>query len=173
MQNHLTTVVDTAAMRPGEHSACGRKLPATSPLTASLGNVELKMLTLLDCGLTNQEIANELTMSVGTTKWRMNRIFGKLQVRNRNAARAQARQLLLIAPSGRELPPAGALPEPLDEIELEILALLDFGLSNREIAEKLSMTVGTIKWRMTEIFGKLQVRNRIEALVRARQIKCL
>ena len=156
-----------------ERSASSRKLPATSPLKAPLGNIELKILTLLDCGLTNQEIANELTMSIGTTKWRMNRIFGKLQVRNRNAARAQARQLLLIAPSRRELPPAGPLPERLDEIELEILDLLDFGLSNREIAEELSMTVGTIKWRMTEIFGKLQVRNRIEALVRARQIKCL
>jgi ATP/maltotriose-dependent transcriptional regulator MalT len=166
-------ILDTGAMSQLKHLSSRRGLPLASPLRAPLMNVELKILSLLEWGLTNQEIADELTMSIEATKWRLNRLFGKLQVRNRNAARARARQLVPMAPSRHQLPPAGPLPEPLDKIEREILGLLDFGLTNREIAETLAMTVGTIKWRMTQIFGKLQVRNRIEALVRARQINSL
>jgi LuxR family maltose regulon positive regulatory protein len=73
----------------------------------------------------------------------------------------------------RGLPRAGPMFEPLNRIELDILGLLNHGLTNREIADKLSMTVGTTKWRMNQIFGKLQVRNRVEALARARQLKLL
>ena len=54
-----------------------------------------------------------------------------------------------------------------------MLSLLSRGLTNQEIANKLALTVGTAKWRMNQIFGKLQVRNRIEALERARQVKLL
>jgi LuxR family maltose regulon positive regulatory protein len=69
--------------------------------------------------------------------------------------------------------PAGPLVEPLSKIEFEILSLLDKGMTNQEIADRLAMTVGTTKWRMNQIFGKLQVRNRIEALARARQLRLL
>jgi DNA-binding NarL/FixJ family response regulator len=61
--------------------------------------------------------------------------------------------LLAPASPGRELPPVGPLLEPLSKIELEILSLLNQGLTNQEIANKLAMTVGTIKWRMNQIFG--------------------
>ena len=81
--------------------------------------------------------------------------------------------LLAPASPGRELPPVGPLLEPLNKIEFQILSLLNRGLTNQEIANKLAMTVGTIKWLMNQIFGKLQVRNRIEALARARQLKLL
>jgi LuxR family maltose regulon positive regulatory protein len=51
--------------------------------------------------------------------------------------------------------------------------LLNGALTNQEIADKLAMTVDTTKWHMNQIFGKLQVRNRVEALARARQLKLL
>jgi LuxR family maltose regulon positive regulatory protein len=91
----------------------------------------------------------------------------------RHVAPAFVTSLLAPAPAGRELPTAGPLLEPLSKIELEILSLLNRGLTNQEIANQLAMTVGTTKWRMNQIFGKLQVRNRIEALARARQFKLL
>ena len=69
--------------------------------------------------------------------------------------------------------PAGPLVEPLSKVEVEILRLLDKGMTNQEIADHLAMTVGTTKWRMNQIFGKLQVRNRIEALARARLLRLL
>jgi LuxR family maltose regulon positive regulatory protein len=93
--------------------------------------------------------------------------------RVRHAAPAFVSGLLAPASPERETLPAGALLEPLSKIELEILRLLDRGLTNQELAANLSMTVGTTKWRMNQIFGKLQVRNRIEALARARQLKLL
>jgi len=65
------------------------------------------------------------------------------------------------------------MPEPLRKTELAILGLLSQGMTNQEIAKNLAMTVGTTKWHMNQIFGKLQVRNRIEALARARQCEWL
>jgi len=81
---------------------------------------------------------------------------------------------LLELPAPEQAPRApGPLVEPLSKIEFEILRLLDKGMTNQEIADRLALTVGTTKWRMNQIFGKLQVRNRIEALVRARQLRLL
>ena len=65
------------------------------------------------------------------------------------------------------------LPEPLSRSEREILRLLNNGATNQEIADKLGTTVGTTKWHLNQIFGKLQVRNRTGAVVRARALKML
>ena len=64
----------------------------------------------------------------------------------------------------------GPMPERLRKVEVDILALVDAGLTNHEIANHLLLTKGTVKWHMSEILGKLQVRNRVEALQRARQL---
>jgi LuxR family transcriptional regulator, maltose regulon positive regulatory protein len=65
------------------------------------------------------------------------------------------------------------LPEPLSRAERKILRLLNNGATNQEIADKLGTTVGTTKWHLNQIFGKLQVRNRTGAVVRARALKIL
>jgi LuxR family maltose regulon positive regulatory protein len=65
-----------------------------------------------------------------------------------------------------------ALPEPLSRTELEILGLLDRGLTNQEIADELSITVGTAV-ALNHIFGKLMVHSRTMALARARELKLL
>jgi len=54
--------------------------------------------------------------------------------------------------------------EPLNERELEILRLMAAGRTNAEIARALFLTEGTVKWYNTQIFGKLGVRNRVEAI---------
>ena len=66
-----------------------------------------------------------------------------------------------------------ALIEPLSERELEILQLIGEGLSNQQISEKLFLTVGTVKWHINNIYGKLGVRRRTQALARARELKVL
>ncbi|HTS23987.1 MAG TPA: LuxR C-terminal-related transcriptional regulator [Casimicrobiaceae bacterium] len=91
----------------------------------------------------------------------------------RRVAPAFVTSLLEIPAPEQSARQAGQLVEPLSKIEFEILRLLDKGMTNQEIADHLAMTVGTTKWRMNQIFGKLQVRNRIEALVRARQLRLL
>jgi ATP/maltotriose-dependent transcriptional regulator MalT len=62
------------------------------------------------------------------------------------------------------------LVEPLTEREAEVLKLLASGRTNREIAADLFVTVGTIKAHTSNIYAKLQARNRTEALARAREL---
>jgi LuxR family maltose regulon positive regulatory protein len=70
-------------------------------------------------------------------------------------------------------PPAASLYEPLSERELEVLHLVARGYSNRQIAEALFVTLGTVKKHLNNIFGKLQVANRTQAVAKAREIGLL
>lgn len=65
------------------------------------------------------------------------------------------------------------LVEPLSERELEVLTLLASGRSNREVARDLFVSVGTVKTHTNNIYRKLGVRNRAEALARARSLKLI
>jgi LuxR family maltose regulon positive regulatory protein len=62
--------------------------------------------------------------------------------------------------------PIQNLIEPLSDRELEVLRLVAAGLSNRQIAEQLIVTVGTVKTHINHIFGKLGVQSRTQAIVR-------
>lgn len=66
-----------------------------------------------------------------------------------------------------------SLPEPLTSRELELLSLIDAGLSNQAIAERLVLTVGTVKWHLNHLYAKLDVRGRTAALARARALGLL
>jgi LuxR family maltose regulon positive regulatory protein len=65
------------------------------------------------------------------------------------------------------------LVEPLSKRELEILELVAQGLSNREIGERLVLALSTVKGHNQNIFGKLQVQRRTEAVARARELGLL
>ncbi|MDP9373181.1 MAG: response regulator transcription factor [Chloroflexota bacterium] len=65
------------------------------------------------------------------------------------------------------------LPEPLSERELEVLRLLATGASNREIADRLFIAEGTVKNHLTSILGKLGVRDRTQAALKARELGLL
>ena len=58
----------------------------------------------------------------------------------------------------------------LTEREWDILRLLTNGLTDREIAEALILTLGTVKWYNRQIYNKLGVRNRTEAVTRVQQL---
>jgi len=72
------------------------------------------------------------------------------------------------APAG-----AAALVEPLSEREIEILRLVAAGESNKEIAAQLYIAEGTVKNHVTNILGKLGVRDRTQAALRARELGVL
>ena len=63
--------------------------------------------------------------------------------------------------------------EPLTERELEILSLLADGLSNKEIAYRLGISSITVRNHAANLYGKLHVESRREAVSRARQLGLL
>jgi LuxR family maltose regulon positive regulatory protein len=67
--------------------------PPPSPLIEPLSKRELEVLRLLAAGLSNQEIAEQLVLAVGTVKKYTHNIYGKLGVHNRTAAATRAREL--------------------------------------------------------------------------------
>lgn len=68
---------------------------------------------------------------------------------------------------------AVAYYEPLTEREQEILQLIANGLSNQEIAEQLILSVGTVKSYIVNLYGKLQVNRRVQAVSRAKELGLL
>ena len=71
--------------------------------------------------------------------------------------------------AAEQAPPA----DILSERELEVLRLMAAGRSNQEIADELVIALGTAKRHTANIFHKLDVRNRTEAVARARQLGLL
>lgn len=65
------------------------------------------------------------------------------------------------------------LIEPLSEREREVLLLLARGRSNQEIARQLVVAVSTVKTHVHNLFAKLQAADRLEAVMRARELGLL
>jgi ATP/maltotriose-dependent transcriptional regulator MalT len=66
-----------------------------------------------------------------------------------------------------------ALVDPLTDRELDVLRLLAEGLSNRDIADQLVLSVGTVKVHTRNIYSKLGVGSRTQAIVRGRELGLL
>ncbi|UCC89874.1 MAG: hypothetical protein JSV81_11310 [Anaerolineales bacterium] len=82
---------------------------------------------------------------------------------------------LLAASSGEEpretpAPSPPPLVEPLTEREVAILRLMAANLSHRQIGQELHLSVNTVKWYSTHIYGKLGVHRRADAVDRAHEL---
>jgi len=75
--------------------------------------------------------------------------------------------------SEAERPAQTQLPEPLTEQELNILALIVDGKTNKQIAAELVITLGTAKWHVHNILQKLDVNNRTQATIRVWELGLL
>jgi LuxR family maltose regulon positive regulatory protein len=69
--------------------------------------------------------------------------------------------------------PQSAIIEPLSKRELEVLQLIAAGLSNREIARELVLSLNTVKGHTRQIYGKLDVNSRTQANAKARALGIL
>lgn len=77
------------------------------------------------------------------------------------------------SPPSPQHQPLAPLHEPLSPRELEVLNLLATGLTNREIAARLFIEAGTVKRHTANIYGKLNVNNRTQAVAIARELHLL
>jgi LuxR family maltose regulon positive regulatory protein len=71
------------------------------------------------------------------------------------------------------LPQYGRLLDPLSDREIEILRLLAAGLSSSEIARELTIAVSTVRTHRKNIYSKLDVHSRHEAVIRAQELQLL
>ena len=63
--------------------------------------------------------------------------------------------------------------DPLTKRELEVIELISKGLKNKEIANELYISVGTVKTHIIKIYSKLDARNRTEAIIKATDLQLL
>jgi LuxR family maltose regulon positive regulatory protein len=63
--------------------------------------------------------------------------------------------------------------QPLSSRELEVLQYLATGLTNRQIADQMVVTINTVKAHTRRLYAKLDVSNRTQAVARARQLQLL
>ncbi len=90
---------------------------------------------------------------------------------NREAAGYASELLAAFGPlSGPAPVPVQFLIEPLSAREIEVLKLIEAGLSNQEIAAKLFISIPTVKRHISNIYAKLDVKTRTQALSRGKEL---
>jgi LuxR family maltose regulon positive regulatory protein len=94
---------------------------------------------------------------------------------NRGIQRKYVGRILAAFPPSRQTQTGTSeeLIEPLSQRELDVLQLLAQGSSNKEVARQLFISVPTVKWHTSNIYGKLGVRNRTQAVAKARALGLL
>ena len=69
--------------------------------------------------------------------------------------------------------PARTTDDPVSDREREVLRLIAAGLTNQQIADHLVITVNTVKRHAYNLYGKLGVKRRTQAVARARELALL
>ncbi|MBN1400923.1 MAG: AAA family ATPase, partial [Anaerolineae bacterium] len=158
-QGRVTALIEMLALRALALWMAGRAVEALMPLeeALALGEPEGFVASFADVG---PEMARLL-----------------YEAASQGMAPVYIGRLLSAMPSPSRPPEAEALVEklvePLSEREVEVLQLVAEGLSNARIAQRLSITVRTVKWHTSNIYGKLNVTSRTQAIVKARMLGIL
>jgi LuxR family maltose regulon positive regulatory protein len=150
-----------AFQKLGDHAQAMRSFNRCLVLAAPGGYVRL----FLDEGPAIRILLQEAIKS-GTTVEYASKLLAAFDVES-----AQKEGDVLVPHSQKITAPS--LLEPLTEREIELLSLIAEGLSNQEIAQRLFISLPTVKWHTSNIYGKLGVRSRTQAIIRARSLGVL
>jgi DNA-binding NarL/FixJ family response regulator len=137
-------------------------------------------------GTPPKETAEQIQITDRTVRFHLNNIYRKLGVNNKaeatgrvifskfiNEQRASNRTRAAISNSlEKNKDYVAEIPVRLQELtprQMEVLGLITLGSNNAEIAEQLLMTEETVKFHLTGIYRKLDVKNRIQAINVARE----
>jgi LuxR family maltose regulon positive regulatory protein len=133
----------------------------------SLGRPEGYMRLFLDLGWPLYELLERSAASAPFAGDYVHDLLAAFQ-QERGAQRNGVAEATSLTPT-----PAQALADPLTEREVEILHLLAEGLSNKEIGDRLVVAPSTVKQHLKNIYGKLDVHSRTQAVARGRELALL
>lgn len=163
-----------------------RVLPGTMP-EVILMDINLPVLSGIECTKRIKELLPKVQVVMITVYDDADRVFNALRAGAsgyilKRAAPERILQAILDVHAGgvpmsgeiarkvlgafREPAPAPDDQENLSRREQEVLELLSQGCANKEIADKLSISIDTVTWHLRHIYGKLHVRSRTQAALK-------
>jgi LuxR family maltose regulon positive regulatory protein len=159
-------LIETLALRALALWARGEKERAVATLARALALAEPEgyVRTFVDEGTPMADLLSAVLEA---------RQGGHLDAAGRVSTPYLARLLAALAQGTGGPTAAERLPDPLRERELEVLALIAAGKSNKEIAGTLFVSMGTVKTHINNLYRKLDVGSRTQAVSRAREIGVL
>jgi len=166
----LETLVLRAVALAGQNEADGA-LGALERALA-LGEGEGYMRVFLDEGAPMEVMLRRWQREQGGSPY-VSRLVAAFAAEPQREVQAQAPTAEPAQPVSTAAEEAQPLIEPLTDRELDVLEELTKGLTNREIAERLMVSLNTVKTHTKNIYAKLEVRNRTEAVVRAQELGLL
>jgi LuxR family maltose regulon positive regulatory protein len=170
------TVIEILVLQAIAHQTAGNEAEAIKPLEKALvmAQPESFARTFIDEGEPLSKLLLELLKQKGkrweAEKPELLRYVVKLKDAFGPSAPVPTARM---AATESEALPWWYVEDPLSERELEVLQHVGRGLSNQEIADKLFLSAGTVKRHMSNIYQKLDVHSRTQALERARSLKVL
>lgn len=146
--------------------AKNEKEQAVSTLTRALALAEPEdfVRTIVDEGTVMEDLLS-VVLEV--------RQSGRLEAAGQVSTLYLAKLLGTLTQETRVLGPNERLAESLSERELEVLALIAAGESNRKIAARLFISISTVKTHLNNLYHKLGAANRTQAVTRARDLNLL
>ena len=162
----LLNLLETLLLRAQLHEACRDETAAQADIAAALalGQPESFVSVFVEEGEPASEILSRL-VSAGAPAELEPEYIDRVVKAFPDAARSSA-------PTAADATET-TLVEPLSARELEILGLIGDGYTNQEIAERLVISLHTVKKHNSNIYSKLGVRSRTQAVARARELRLL
>ena len=167
-------VIDTLIVQALAFQAQGREDEALGALERALTLAEPEGYTriFLDEGLPMARLLYQATQR-GTIPEYAGKLLAALNATPTGEASATIRRPATRVQDMSPVVRPVSFVEPLTPREIEVLRLLAQGLSNREIAQRLFISLSTVKRHNATIYGKLAVNNRTQAVARARSLGVL